>query len=1176
MATPPSTRVRIVLATRALVSFASASRAAALALPDLGFAAFFIAATTDSSLGPSAPWFVLAAVLIGFVCRAIDIESWALFIPGGVAGRVERAFGPRASLVASAAVLLERLLAAALAAGVFGHYVATIGFAVSGVRRFVHQATVADISAAAAIVLLGYLWIRARTGHLLSVRARARDIWLASAALVVLVVGVWITGLVRIGWPGFVGPQVPPSLTGGWHGVWGLLAVVASLFAGLGYAVPAIGSGDSLWRVAGELEPPRIRGLRRTAVIVGAFSIIATVGSSLLYSGLVPSSSHPAWVGAPLLGLVAQPDTPGWLRSILTLAVIGVAAFVLAQAARTGLTTAESILTRLSARGILSAGLHRAHPRFGTLARTVDTAALAAVVIVLTSSGRVEWLARAYAFGVASVLAVHVAALIRLRVTPVDKTVSGVLSTRFVGAGWAASLWFVLIALTASQVAVLGQRDAATLAAALTLVALGMTLLLSGGTESDTPGSEFDSFQLRPSDELSLEHLQPHPGCLLVSVRNPHSLNHVSAALRTPADREVFVMTARLRDIDADEDTLDDTTPTPAEQLLFSRILALAERYARPVRLLIVPGHDVFDAIVAAILRLQASEIYVGESITLSAEAQARLLGDAWERAPQHGALDDVRLVIHHASGRADVFHIGAHAPALSARDLDLIHTIWLDAVKTLGPHVHHHDVVRAALTQMAQQLNGPEREEALRAIRQVAKPGDELAAAVRTRDFTQLRDIVRNRPGADLADLLGSLTLEEQAVVFRLLPRREAAETFEYLEQDAREALLKALSKEDVAALLNNMAADDRTTFLEELPATVTRELLSLLTPKERAIAVTLLGYPEQSVGRLMTPDYVAVREDWSVQQVLDYVRTHGQDSETLNVIYVVDAQGVLIDDIRIREFLLTDPARKVSDLMDRRFVALKATDGQQAAVAAFRQHGRAALPVTDTAGVLIGIVTIDDVLEVAETEATKDIQRIGGSEALDEPYMEIGFVKMVRKRAGWLTALFIGEMLTATAMGFFQDELAKALVLTLFLPLIISSGGNSGSQGSTLVIRALALGEVSLRDWFRILRREAGAGFALGTILAVVGFMRITIWSAFSDIYGQHWLMIAFTVAFALVGVVMWGTLIGALLPLLLRRLGFDPATSSAPFVATLVDVTGLIIYFTVALVTLHGTFF
>jgi magnesium transporter len=334
----------------------------------------------------------------------------------------------------------------------------------------------------------------------------------------------------------------------------------------------------------------------------------------------------------------------------------------------------------------------------------------------------------------------------------------------------------------------------------------------------------------------------------------------------------------------------------------------------------------------------------------------------------------------------------------------------------------------------------------------------------------------------------------------------------------------------------------------------------------------VTLLGYPEGSIGRLMTPSYVAVREEWTVQQVLDYVREHGQDSETLNVLYVVDDQGLLIDDIRIREVLLTSLDTRVAALMDRRFVALKATDSEDAAVGVFRQHDRSALPVTDTAGVLIGIVTIDDVLDVAEEKATKEIQRIGGSEALDQPYMEIGFLSMIRKRAGWLTALFLGEMLTATAMSSFGDEISRVVQLAFFIPLIISSGGNSGSQASTLVIRAMALGEVTLGDWWRVMRREIAAGLALGAILGAIGFMRITVWSQFAPTYGQYWLLIAVTVALALVGVVLWGTLSGSLLPILLRRLGFDPATSSAPFVATLVDVTGLVIYFSVALVVFH----
>jgi magnesium transporter len=406
------------------------------------------------------------------------------------------------------------------------------------------------------------------------------------------------------------------------------------------------------------------------------------------------------------------------------------------------------------------------------------------------------------------------------------------------------------------------------------------------------------------------------------------------------------------------------------------------------------------------------------------------------------------------------------------------------------------------------------------------------------------------------------------------VLPRKDAAAVFEYLSHEAKEALLKGMAQEDVADLLNNMAPDERTLFLEELPAEATRQLLTLLTPAERSVALKLLGYPEKSVGRLMTPHYVAVHEEWTVRDVLDYVRAHGQDSETLNVIYVVDAKGLLIDDIRMREFLLAPLDHRVADLMDRRFVALKATDDEDTAVAVFRQYDRTALPVTDTAGMLIGIVTIDDVLDVAEARATREIQRIGGSEALDEPYTSIAFGRMIQKRAGWLTALFLGEMLTATAMAAFEHEIQKAVVLAMFVPLIISSGGNSGAQAATLVIRALALGEVGVRDWWRVMRREILAGLVLGTILGSIGFLRITLWSAFSTVYGAHWFLVAVTVAVSLVGVVLWGTLSGSLLPLLLRRLGFDPAASSAPFVATLVDVTGLVIYFSVALVVLRGT--
>jgi magnesium transporter len=317
-----------------------------------------------------------------------------------------------------------------------------------------------------------------------------------------------------------------------------------------------------------------------------------------------------------------------------------------------------------------------------------------------------------------------------------------------------------------------------------------------------------------------------------------------------------------------------------------------------------------------------------------------------------------------------------------------------------------------------------------------------------------------------------------------------------------------------------------------------------------------------------------VAVRPDWSVREALDYIREHGYDRETLNRIYVVDADGHLIDDIRVRRLLLSPLDRSVRALLDGNYTWLAPTDDREKALGYFKKFDRVALPVVDENLKLIGIVTVDDMLDVAEEEATEDIQKLGGSEALDEPYTTIALSRMVKKRASWLVVLFLGEMLTATAMGYFEGELEKAIVLSLFIPLVISSGGNAGSQAATLVIRALALGEFRLRDWWKIMRRELAAGTALGVILGSIGFLRIAIWSMFSTVYGPHWMLVALTVGCALVGIVLWGSLMGSMLPLVLKRLGFDPATSSAPFVATLVDVTGLIIYFSVAFLIMRGT--
>jgi magnesium transporter len=449
-----------------------------------------------------------------------------------------------------------------------------------------------------------------------------------------------------------------------------------------------------------------------------------------------------------------------------------------------------------------------------------------------------------------------------------------------------------------------------------------------------------------------------------------------------------------------------------------------------------------------------------------------------------------------------------------------------------------------------------------------------EIRSMIEARDFAALREVFREWPPADVAEVILDLPEDEQVIIFRVLPHALAADVFEYLDFDAQQTLLRAMAHEQVGAILNEMAPDDRTALLEELPSAAARQLIQLLTPEERRVAIALLGYPEDSVGRLMTPDFIAIREDWTVQQVLDYVREHGRDSETLNFIYVVDDRGKLIDDVRMREFLLRPLTAKVSDIRDQEFVALNVTDSQQDALNVFRRYDRAALPVVDSRDILVGIVTSDDMLDVAEQEATEDIQKLGGSEALDAPYLTIRFPQMIRKRAPWLVILFLSEMLTATAMGFFQDEIAKAVVLALFVPLIISSGGNSGSQATTIVIRAMALGEVALRDWWKVMRREVFSGLTLGIILGTIGFLRIAVWSTAFHLYGPHWPLIGLTIFFSLIGVVMWGTLSGSMLPFALRRVGLDPAAASAPFVATLVDVTGLIIYFTVAFLILRGT--
>jgi magnesium transporter len=436
--------------------------------------------------------------------------------------------------------------------------------------------------------------------------------------------------------------------------------------------------------------------------------------------------------------------------------------------------------------------------------------------------------------------------------------------------------------------------------------------------------------------------------------------------------------------------------------------------------------------------------------------------------------------------------------------------------------------------------------------------------------DFVKLKKL----SSKDIVDFTNRNT-KWAVKLFQHLDPTQAARAFKFLRKKKQEIIIKSLPEQKAAELLNNLRPDDRTAFLALLPGNAVKELLKILDPDVRTETLELLGYPESSVGRLMTPDYVAIKKEDTVQQVLDIIKHRGRATETLNFLFVVDEAGVLIDDINIKDFLVVEPHTLVDQIMDHQFIALNVNAAQKDTIRVFRNNSRFALPVTDDSGVLLGIVTADDVLRLSEKEDTREIQKIGGSEALDEPYTTISFGSLIKKRAGWLIILFLGEMLTATAMGHFEGEISKAVVLAMFIPLIISSGGNSGSQASSIIIRAMALGEIGFRDWWRVMRREIISGLILGTILGAVGFLRILLWQKMHLYdYGDYWFLLALTIFFALIGVVMWGTFSGSMLPLVLKKLGADPAASSAPFVATLVDVTGLIIYFSVAFIILSGT--
>ena len=438
-----------------------------------------------------------------------------------------------------------------------------------------------------------------------------------------------------------------------------------------------------------------------------------------------------------------------------------------------------------------------------------------------------------------------------------------------------------------------------------------------------------------------------------------------------------------------------------------------------------------------------------------------------------------------------------------------------------------------------------------------------------------EARDALVYLLDAEIVDVLEALEPRYRGIAFRLLPHDRAAEVFPSLPPEYQEELLQDLSSQRLAQLFNEMDPDDRVELLDEMPGELVNRVLPLMGAEERRETQTILGYPPESIGRFMTPNYVRVRPEWTVQQVLEHIRRRGGDAETLDTLYVIEPNGRLMAEVRLHDLLLAPADAQVGTLMSTNVPSLRARDDQEVAVSEFDRHDRPVLPVVDSRGVLVGVVTFDDVADVAEEEVTEDIHKMAAVEALEEPYLSASIPTLLRKRGIWLGVLFLGQMLTISAMESFESELGKAAVLMLFVPLLISSGGNTGSQAASLVIRGMAIGEIGVSDWWRILLREFACGCCLGLFLGLMGALRVVMWQQVGWAeYGVHWMLLSVAVGTALVGIVVWGTFVGGMLPLLFKRLGVDPATSSAPFVTTIVDVSGIVIYFLTATAILRGT--
>ncbi|NGP86884.1 magnesium transporter [Fodinibius halophilus] len=449
-----------------------------------------------------------------------------------------------------------------------------------------------------------------------------------------------------------------------------------------------------------------------------------------------------------------------------------------------------------------------------------------------------------------------------------------------------------------------------------------------------------------------------------------------------------------------------------------------------------------------------------------------------------------------------------------------------------------------------------------------------EFEELIEEKDWVALKDILNDVPAVDVAELLEEFDAEISIVIFRLLKKQKAADVFTYLSSGKGLELMNMFTAQQLSEVMSNLEPDERVALMEELPGHLTQRVMNSMKADDRKLVQQLLGYPDESVGRLMTPRYVKVKKHWTIQKAMEHIRNFGHSVETVNVIYVVDANEHLIDDLRLNQLILADTEARIETLMDESFEALSAFDDQEDAVKMLSKYDRVAMPVVDSDGILVGIVTVDDVIDVAEEETTEDMQLMAGMDALDNYYSQTTIFEMVKKRIGWLAFLFIGQLFTTTAMGAYESVIANAVILSLFVPMIISTGGNSGSQAATLIIRAISTDDIDMNEWLKVLGRELLSGLMLGGIMAIIGFFVILSWGYFaSDAATQELVLTALVVGLSLIGVVLWGNLSGSMLPFVLSKMGLDPAVTSAPFVSTLSDVTGIIIYFSIAIALLEG---